>query len=99
MGAACAVAIAVAPPVRLCKVVDERVALETPVVPELARFPTMRMVHAITTGAVLACAIDWCATSDRAQTVAVSAIAPPTAPLGRTPDVEQCVPLAGWLPM
>ena len=64
----------------------------------------MRIAHIIMTSAVLALVLVWSATSVRAQSVAVSSVAPPSAiydfaPLGVTPDIKQVQPLVDWLPI
>jgi hypothetical protein len=58
----------------------------------------------ICAGLILALALASSATSVRAQSVAVSSVAPPTAiydfaPLGETPDIKQVQPLVDWLPI
>ena len=64
----------------------------------------IRRVDAIATSAVLALALAWSAPSVRAQSVAVSSIAPPSAirdftPVGVPPDTREVPPLVDWLPI
>ena len=64
----------------------------------------IRRVSAITTNAVLALALAWSAPSVRAQSVAVSSVAPPSAikdftPVGTPPDTKEVQPLVDWLPI
>jgi len=62
------------------------------------------IANTITTSAVLALALALSATSVRAQSVAVSSVAPPTAikdfqPLGVPTEIKQVQPLVDWLPI
>ncbi len=64
----------------------------------------IRRVNALTTNAVLALALAWSAPSIRAQSVAVSSIAPPSAikdftPVGTPPHTKEVQPLVDWLPI
>ncbi len=64
----------------------------------------IRRVDAIATSAVLALALAWSVPSVRAQSVAVSSIAPPSAirdftPVGEPPDTREVPPLVDWLPI
>ncbi len=62
------------------------------------------MVRTIATGAFLAWVLGWSAAPVRAQSSAVSSVAPPSAildfaPLGKTPEIKEVQPLVDWLPI
>jgi hypothetical protein len=62
------------------------------------------MVRTIATGAVLALVLGAGAAPARAQSTAVSSVAPPSAildfaPLGKTPEIKEVQPVVDWLPI